>query len=159
MEDKKNNKCFICKDRFAYDAILCGIPQEEFESWFDGVSDELKFTIQPEIRCCHPLCFRRVKIENTLCTRCRKCKNNNSQGKQKFEPYTDIIYMEEIMYSFLDYCLLKYDDYGQAASFFGVNKYYLYSIRNFDIYPSKTRLSSMVDFIKQQEQIIFTESN
>lgn len=150
MQDKKTNLCRNCKDRFAYDAILCGVSRDEFESWFAGIADELKFHTFPEHRCVSPSCFRRVKYQGVYCQRCLRFQEKKSKGKQKFEPYKDILRIENVIFEFLDYCTYTYKDFAEAASAFGVNKYYLYTIKNFDTYPSKSMLSAMVDFIKQE---------
>lgn len=151
-DDKTNPPCTLCKDRYAYDAILCGVSKEEFESWFETVPKELlAYPPLEEHRCISEECFRRVLKPTQLCVRCYKALKKGNPGVQKFETKKEIIRKEKIMETFTEFCIMKYKDLRAAAKKFGVNKYYLYTIKSYNIYPSKPMISAMISFMKDNQ--------
>ncbi len=148
--DKTEPQCFKCKDRLIYDAVLSGVSKEEFDSWFECIPKELMhYPPDEDYRCTNENCFRRVLKENQLCTRCHKFLIKGKKGKQKLETKKEVVRKEKVMETFIEFCIMKYTDLVTAAKFFGTNKYYLYSVKSYDIYPSPSMLSAMSSFIKE----------
>jgi len=141
-KDKLTGPCRTCRDRVAYDALLCGVTKEVFESWYEPLPD-----IDDKIhRCRINGCFRRTKKKGGLCFRCQKNNMNKNLETEK-----EIKKIEKIMESFNQYCIDNFSSIEDAAKAFGSNKVYLYNIRNFEVYPSRSRASAMKNFVKGEK--------
>jgi hypothetical protein len=139
FQDKNLLPCSTCKDHFVYDAILSGLSQQEFEQWYEKIK---KDSIH---RCIVKGCHRRVEKEGMKCVRCYKSNGN----KKRLESKKYINQSEKIMADFVLFCEKKYPNLSTAAKEFGVNTTYIYTIKNFEVYPSKSMLFAMKSFIDQ----------
>lgn len=141
FSDKMKSPCSSCIDRVIYDAILCGISKEEFESWYETQCHSLQI-----YRCSVNGCYRRVSKEGLKCNRCDK--TNGNFVKRRLESEEFILKLETLMKNFVDYCEEHYDNLTEAAKEFGVNPTYIYTIKNYEIYPSKSMAFAMQMFIQ-----------
>jgi hypothetical protein len=134
--------CSSCKDHFVYDALLSGLSLQEFEQWYEKIKENTEV-----YRCAAKGCHRRVSKEGLVCSRCHRANGN----KKKLENKKYIIQSEKIMMDFVAFCEKQFPNLTTAAKEFGVNTTYIYTIKNFDIYPSKSMLFAMKSFIQVKE--------
>jgi len=142
FSDKMKLPCSSCKDRVIYDAILCGISREEFESWY-----KTEYLCLDVYRCSVKGCYRRVPKEGLKCSRCEKARKNFMD--RRFESIENILKLEALMQNFVTYCEDHFDNLTSAAKEFGVNPTYIYTIKNYECYPSKSMVFAMQMFIQQ----------
>jgi hypothetical protein len=141
--DKNKEPCNSCKERIIYDALLNGVSKNEFDSWYLPLKAPLK-----KYRCNTKGCFRRVQKKGEKCVRCQRV--NGKPIKRKLENKQDIIYLEKVMMAFVCYCEKRFDNLSIAAKEFGVNPTYIYTIKNFEVYPSKSMAFAMQLFMESE---------
>lgn len=141
--DKLKEPCDSCKFRVIYDALLCGISRTEVDGWFEKPIMAAQIEA-PVYRCSNKGCFRRVKRQSDICTRCQRVRTTS-----KLETKREILQTEKTVIKFINFCTKTYPNLLTAAKHFGADLSYLYYIRSFDVYPSAAMLSAMRIFMEK----------